>query len=89
MPKERDEAMTIKKQIENFNFECILVVQCKILQIVDISLKAMQCRTIDLISAHEPLQTAAENIAQLKRSFDAVLKKLPILLLHRVCQDSF
>ena len=29
--KERDEAMAIKKQIENFDFVCMLVVQCKIL----------------------------------------------------------
>ena len=33
-PKERGEAMAIKKQIENFDFVCMLVVQCKILQIV-------------------------------------------------------
>ena len=72
-PKERDEAMTIKKQIENFDFVCMLVVQCKILQIINIPSKAMQCKTIDLISARELLQTAAEDIAQLRRSFDAVL----------------
>ena len=74
-PKKRDEAMTIKKQIENFNFVCILVVQCKILQIVNIPSKALQCKTIDLISAHKLLQTAAEDIAQLKRSFDAILNE--------------
>ena len=48
-PNERDEAMAIKKQIENFDFVCMLVVQCKILQIVNIPSKAMQCKTIDLI----------------------------------------
>ena len=74
-PKERDEAMAIKKQIENFDFICMLVVQCKILQIVNIPSKAMQCKTNDLISAHELLQTAAEDIAQLRRSFDAVLNE--------------
>ena len=73
--KERDEAMAIKKQIENFDFVCMLVVQCKILQIVNIPSKAMQCKTIDLISAHKLLQTAAEDIAQLRRSFDAVLSE--------------
>ena len=51
-PKERDEAMTIKKQIENVDFVCMLVVQYKILQIVNISSKVMQCKTIGLISAH-------------------------------------
>ena len=35
----------------------------------------MQCKTIDLISSHELLQTAAEDIAQFRRSFDAVLHK--------------
>ena len=52
--KERDEAIAIKKLIENFDV-CMLVVQCKILQIVNISSKAIQCKTIDLISAHKLL----------------------------------
>ena len=73
--KRKNEAMTIKKQIENFNFVCMLVAQCKILQIVNILLKAMQCTTIDLISAHKLLQTAAVDIVQLRRSFDAVVSK--------------
>ena len=71
-PKERDEAMAIKKQIENFDFVCMLVVQWKILQIVNIPSKAMQCKTI---SAQKLLQTAAEDIALLRRSFDAVLNE--------------
>ena len=72
-PKVRAEAMTIKKLIQNFDFVCMLFVQCKILQIVYIPSKAMQCKTIDLIFVHKLLQTAAEDIAQLRRSFDAVL----------------
>ena len=32
----------------------------------------MQCKTIDLISALKLLQTAAENIVLLRKSFDAV-----------------
>ena len=67
--------MAIKQQIENFDFVCMLVVQCKILQIVNNSLKAMQCKTIDLISVHKLLQTAAEDITQLRRRFDAVLNE--------------
>ena len=59
-PKESDKTMAIKKQIENFDFVCMLVVQCKILQIVNISSKAMQSKTIDLISAHKLLQTDAK-----------------------------
>ena len=74
-PKERDEAMAIKKQIENFDFLCILVVQYKILQIVNISLKAMQCKTIDLISTHKFMQTAVKDIDQYRRNFDAVLNE--------------
>ena len=53
----------------------MLVVQYKILQIVNISSKAMQCKIIDLIFVHKLLQTAAEDIIQPKRSFDAILKK--------------
>ena len=67
--------MAIKKQIENFDFVGMLVVQYKILQIVNIPSKAMQCKTIDLISAHKLLQTAAEDVVQLRRSFDAVLNE--------------
>ena len=74
-PKERDKPMAIKKQIENFDFVSILVVQCKILHIVKIPWKAMQCKTIDLISAHKLVQTAAEDIAQLRRNFDTVLNE--------------
>ena len=68
--------MAIKKQIENFDFVCMLIVQCKILQIVNIPSKAIQCKTIGLIFAHKLLQTAAaKDIVQLRRSFDAVLNK--------------
>ena len=35
----------------------------------------MQCKTIDLIPAHKLLQTAADDIVQLRRSFDAVLNE--------------
>ena len=73
--KEKDKAMVRKKQIENFDFVCMLVVQCKILQLVNIPSKAMQCKTINLISAHKLLQNAAEGIAQLRRSFDALLNE--------------
>ena len=48
---------------------------CKILQIANIPSKAMQCKIIDLISAHKLLQTAAEDIVQLRRSFDPVLNE--------------
>ena len=68
----------------------MVVVQCKFLQIVHIPSKAIQCKTIDLISAHKLLQTAAEDIAKLRRNFDAVINKAStLLLLHGVCQDSF
>ena len=51
----------------------------KILQIVNIPSKTMQCKTIDLISAHKLLQNVAEDIAQLKKSFDAVQSKTLII----------
>ena len=88
-PKERDEVKAIKKQVEKFDLEFMSVEQCNIFQIVNIPSKAMQCKTVDLISAHKLLQTAAEDIVQFRRSFDAVLTKLPLLLLHEVFQDSF
>ena len=84
--KERDEAMAIKKQKESFDFVCMLVVQCKILQIVNIPSKAMQCKTIDLISAHKLLLKTLFNSEGVLTQYQ---KKLPLLLLHGVCQDSF
>ena len=39
----------------------------------------MQCKTIVLISALKLLQTAAKDIAQLRRCFDAVLNKASII----------
>ena len=53
----------------------MLVVQCKILQIVNIPSKAMRRKIIDLISVQKLLQTAAEDVHQLRRSFDAVLSE--------------
>ena len=88
-PKERDETMTIKKQIENFDFVCMLVAQCRILQIVNIPSKAKQCKTIVLISTHKLLQIAAKDIAQLKRSFNAVLNETSTIASTWGCQDSF
>ena len=35
----------------------------------------MQCKKFVLISAHKLLQTAAQDIVQLRRSFDAVIKE--------------
>ena len=74
-PKERVKAMEIKKQIENFYFVFMLIVQSKILQILNILSKAMQCKTIDLSTARKLSQIAVQDIAQLKRSFDVVIKE--------------
>ena len=54
-PKEGARAKAIKKQIKDSDFVCMLVVQCKILQIVNVPSKAMQCKTIDSISTHKLL----------------------------------
>ena len=67
--------MTVKRHIENFDFACMLVVQCKIFHIINIRSKAMQCKTINLISVHKLLQTAAEDITQLRKSFETVLNE--------------
>ena len=64
----------------------MLAVQCKILQIVNIPSKAMHCKPIELIPARKFLQTAAQDVDQLRKSFDAVswlyyeLQKLPAAL---------
>ena len=88
-PKERDEAMAIKKQIENFDFVFLLVVQCKTLEIVNIPSKAMQCKTIGLISAHKLLQKSAQNSAELRTSFDAVMNEASSISSQWGLQDSF
>ena len=71
--KERDEAMVIKKQIENFDFVCILVVQCKTLQIVNIPPKAMLCKAIHLIS----IQNFCKLLLKTLLNSEEVLTQLP------------
>ena len=80
-PKEKDEAMVLKKQIENFDFVYIQVGQCKIFQIVNIPSKAMQCKTIDLISAHKLLQTVMKTLLKSGGVLTQYYTKLPLLLL--------
>ena len=71
-PKGRNEAMIIKKQRKNFDFVFMLVIKCKILQIVNTPLKPMQCKLINSNFFHKLLQITAPDIAQLRRCFDAV-----------------
>ena len=61
--------------MRNFDFVFLLFVQCKSLQIVNIPSKAMQYKKINLLSTHKHLPTAAQDIAQLRRNFEAIVKK--------------
>ena len=68
--------------MKNLDFVFMLVVQCKILQILNIPSKSMKCKPIDLISAIKLLQTAAQDIAQIKQSFDIVSWSLIAKIAH-------
>ena len=68
-PKESNEAIGIKK-IENFEFVLMLVLQCKVLQIVNIPSKSLQPETYDLFSAHNLLQNALLRITSFRNKFE-------------------
>ena len=58
---ERNEAISLKKKIENYNFVMLLVFHCKILQTIDAASKALQSKATDLSSALKILKISLGN----------------------------
>ena len=70
--KERDELKTTKKQMENFDFVFMLVVQCKIFQIVNYSFESHAAVTNP--HKNEDLHTSAREKLQGLRSSNTTTK---------------
>ncbi|XP_026481919.1 zinc finger MYM-type protein 1-like [Ctenocephalides felis] len=69
-PDERNEAVSLEKKIENFNFEMLLVFHCKILQIIDAASKALQSKDADLSNALKRLKTCLEQWKKYRHDFE-------------------
>jgi len=71
---EQNEAEGIKKQIENYNFICNLVFQCKILQIINLTFKIIQSKSVDLNSASNLLKNCYEQLKEYRCNFNDLLE---------------
>ncbi|XP_026483030.1 zinc finger MYM-type protein 1-like [Ctenocephalides felis] len=67
---ERNEAVSLKKKIENFNFVMLLVFHCKILQIIDATSKALQSKDADLSNALKRLKICMEELEKYRHDFE-------------------
>jgi hypothetical protein len=52
----------LQKQIENYNFICTLVFQCKILQIINLTSKILQSKSVDLDNASNLLKNCYDQL---------------------------
>jgi len=59
----------LKKKIESFEFIFLLILQDKILQIVNIPSKSLQSVTMDLFTARDLLKTALADVSGLRNKF--------------------
>ena len=73
--KERDEAMQIKKKLESFNFVLLLVIQCEVLEALNIVSKSLQSETVDLLSAYELLGNALLKVTEMRGRFGELVSE--------------
>ncbi|KAE9530014.1 hypothetical protein AGLY_011476 [Aphis glycines] len=76
---EKNEAEGIKKQIENYNFICTLVFQCKILQIINLTSKILQSKSVDLDNASNSLKNCYEQLKEYRCNFNDLLEEANIV----------
>lgn len=67
---ERNEAILLKKKLENYNFIVLLVFHCKILQTIDAASKALQSKNIDLSISSNLLQVCLEDLEKYRKEFE-------------------
>jgi hypothetical protein len=68
---ERIKAITLRKQMDNFTFVFILVMQCKVLQELNIVSKLLQSKDNELGKAATLLETAADEIQNYRGNYAA------------------
>uniref|UniRef100_A0A2H1W7G9 SFRICE_021061 n=1 Tax=Spodoptera frugiperda TaxID=7108 RepID=A0A2H1W7G9_SPOFR len=64
---ERNQAILLKKKLENYNFVVLLVFNCKILQTIDAASKALQSKNIDLSISSNLLQVCLEDLEKYQK----------------------
>lgn len=69
-PKERSEAMGLKKQLESFSFIFLIVVQTKILETINVASKRLQNEDYDLFDAATQLETVSTTLSDFRNDFD-------------------
>lgn len=67
---ERNEAILLKKKVENYNFIMLLVFYCKVLQTIDAASKALQSKAIDLSNASKRLQVCLAELEKYRHEFE-------------------
>lgn len=72
---ERNEAEGNKNQIENYNFICTLVFQCNILQIINLTSKIFQSKSVNLDNASSLLKNCYEQLKEYRCNFNDLLEE--------------
>ncbi|XP_068127278.1 zinc finger MYM-type protein 1-like [Hyperolius riggenbachi] len=76
---EREEAMRIKTKLESFHFIFLIVLQSKILSVVNSLSKVLQSPSMDLSRTAQLIKTAIEEVSQFRNNFDEVKKNAVLL----------
>lgn len=71
-PKERAEAMGLKKQLEKFSFVFQVVIQTNILEAINVASKNLQHEGYDLFEAASQLERAKEKLINMKNNFEEI-----------------
>lgn len=69
-PKEKAEAMGLKKQLESFSFIFQIVVQTKILEAINVVSKRLQTEDYDLFEATTQLEIVSKKLTDVRNNFD-------------------
>src|SRR5678816_1474889 len=72
---ERNEALGLRKQLENFEFILCLVLQSKVLESINAVSKILQSPNTDLQKATYLLGQAKSNLCELRHKFKDVVRK--------------
>lgn len=75
----KSNAQTLYKHMNKFEFIIFLVIECKLLQMINLVSKQLQSKNIDLSYVAELLKTALENVKQLRNGFDDVIQEASLL----------
>src|SRR5678816_1533850 len=79
---ERNEALGLRKQLENFEFILCLVFQSKVLESINVVSKMLQSPNADLQKATHLLGQAKSNLCELRHKFEDVVREATELAHH-------